>query len=132
MFHFQIEFWQESKNHELSVILSGLSGDRVSGEVLLQQLWVTSSVGAALPSELALWAVSFLSILPPGASRCLPPAQAPAWTHSKVPSLRSRCVPPKITTHLAGVCTSAPRGALSFPEEAANGAKSAYVPLALP
>lgn len=51
-----------------------------------------------LPSELALWAVSFLSILPPGASRCPPhhpPAQAPAWTHSKVPSLCLRCVPPK-------------------------------------
>lgn len=88
-----------------------------------------------LPSELALWAVSFLFILPPGASRCTPAPSQHKLLYG--PTVRylffTRDVYlPGPTAHLAGVFTSSPKGGLSFCEEAANGAVSVLVPGALP
>lgn len=94
---------------------SGLSGDGVSGEVLFQQLWVTSSVGAAaalrtgivgcfLPFHSSTWSIQ---VHP----RPLP-AQAPVWAHSKVPFLHSRCVPPRANSSPGWCLHFQPQGGL--------------------
>ena len=111
---------------------SGLSGDGVSGEVLLQQLWVTNSVGMVaalrtgivgsfLPFQFSTWSIQ------------VPPQQKLLRGPTVRYLLSSRDVYlPKSTAHLGGVCISSPRQGLSFWEEAVNGAVSVFVPGALP
>ena len=97
---------------------------------MLQQLGVTSSVGAAaalrtgivgcfLPFHSSIWSIQ------------VPPPPQHKLLHG--PTVRylffARDVYlPEPTAHVAGVCTSSPKGCLSFWEEAANGAVNVFVP----